>query len=99
MLAFEHSRIRGVSVFTVLHKRDPAKNMARFYALSVQPNLFGSWSLIKEWGRIGRGGRVRIDLCDSLDEAVTAYNVMLRQKQRRGYTQEVLHGDSPFTAY
>ena len=72
-------------MFTVLRKRDPQRNMARFYELSVQPNLFGSWSLIREWGRIGRGGRVKIELCDSLEEAISAYNVMLKQKQRRGY--------------
>ena len=26
-----------------LTKRDPVKNMARFYALDVQPTLFGEW--------------------------------------------------------
>ncbi|MCP4781752.1 MAG: WGR domain-containing protein [Hyphomicrobium sp.] len=30
--------------------------MARFYAMSVQPNLFGQWSLLREWGRIGSAG-------------------------------------------
>ncbi len=73
-------------MFTVLRKRDPARNMARFYAPSVQHSLFGSWSLIREWSRIGRGGRVKIDLCDSLEHAGAAFNVMLRQKQRRGYS-------------
>lgn len=72
-------------MFTVLRKRDPQRNMARFYALSVQPNLFGSWSLIRQWGRIGRGRRVKIELCDSLEEAISAYNVMVKQKQPRGY--------------
>jgi predicted DNA-binding WGR domain protein len=72
-------------VFTVLRKRDPQRNMARFWALSVQLNLFGSWSLIREWGRIGQGRRVKIELCDSLEEAISAYDVMLKQKQRRGY--------------
>jgi predicted DNA-binding WGR domain protein len=32
------------------------KNMARFYKLDVQPTLFGDWTVIREWGRIGRGG-------------------------------------------
>jgi predicted DNA-binding WGR domain protein len=64
--------------FTILRKRDPQRNLARFYALSVQPNLFGSWPLIREWGRIGRGGRMKIELCDSLEQAVAAFNVMLR---------------------
>jgi hypothetical protein len=26
---------------------DPEKNMARFYKLDVQPNLFGHWSLAR----------------------------------------------------
>jgi predicted DNA-binding WGR domain protein len=28
-----------------LTKRDPVKNMARFYALHLQPTLFGGWPL------------------------------------------------------
>ncbi len=40
-----------------LHKRDPAKNMARYDTLSVQPNLFSGQSAIREWGRIGQGHR------------------------------------------
>jgi predicted DNA-binding WGR domain protein len=71
--------------FTMLRKWDPQRNMARFYALSVQPNLFGSWSFIREWSRIGRGRRMKIELCDSLEEAVAAFNVKLSQKQKRGY--------------
>jgi predicted DNA-binding WGR domain protein len=59
--------------------------MARFYALSVQPNLFGSWSIIREWGQIGRGGRVKIDWCNPLEEAAAAFAVKLREKQKRGY--------------
>ncbi len=36
---------------------DPEHNKWRFYALSVQPTLFGDWVLVREWGRIGAGGR------------------------------------------
>jgi predicted DNA-binding WGR domain protein len=60
----------------------------RYYVLSVQPNLFGGWSLIHEWGRIGSPGRVRIDLCASLDEAREAYSRKLREKRRREYGRE-----------
>jgi predicted DNA-binding WGR domain protein len=35
---------------------DPAANKRRFYHLSIQPTLFGEWALVREWGRIGRGG-------------------------------------------
>ena len=41
---------------TRLERRDRKKRMARFYSLSVQPNLFGGYSLICEWGRIGQRG-------------------------------------------
>jgi predicted DNA-binding WGR domain protein len=33
----------------VHHRIEPEKNMARFYRLDVQPDLFGWWSFIREW--------------------------------------------------
>jgi predicted DNA-binding WGR domain protein len=71
--------------YTRLQKRDPRRNQYRYYLLDVQPHLFGGWSVIREWGRIGHPGQVRIDLCDNLEEAALAFNEKLRQKQRRGY--------------
>ena len=79
--------------YTRLHKRDPKRNQYRYYLLNVQPHLFGGWSLIREWGRIGRPGQVRIDLCDSLDEAARAFEGKRLQKQRRGYADSVPTGD------
>ena len=70
---------------TILQKRDSEQNQHRYYLLDVQPHLFGGWSFIREWGRIGRPGRIKIDLCDTLEEAAHAFNEKLRQKQRRGY--------------
>ena len=32
--------------------------MARFYAMCLQPTLFGDWALLREWGRIGSTGRM-----------------------------------------
>lgn len=43
----------------ILHRTDPARNMRRFYRLDVQPDLFGQWCFIREWGRIGSTGQVR----------------------------------------
>ena len=37
---------------------DPDRNMRRFYALDLQPDLFGGCTLVHEWGRIGLAGRV-----------------------------------------
>jgi WGR domain len=55
----EHDFEAGPMTAIVLRRTDAEKNMARFYRLDVQPNLFGSWSFIPEWGRIGRLGQAR----------------------------------------
>jgi len=55
---------------TYLEKRDAATNQARYYRMLVLPNLFGAWTLYREWGRIGQGGKVRMEWFDSEDLAV-----------------------------
>jgi hypothetical protein len=35
-------------------RSDPTKNLHRYYRLDVQPDLFGPWRFVREWGRIGR---------------------------------------------
>ncbi|UGY17951.1 WGR domain-containing protein [Bradyrhizobium septentrionale] len=62
---------------------DAEKNMARFYKLDVQPTLFGEWAVIREWGRIGRGGTVRS--YDNVEAAEAARDQQRQVKQRRGY--------------
>jgi predicted DNA-binding WGR domain protein len=69
----------------VLHKHVPERNQHRFYALEVTPNLFGAWSLIRTWGRIGASGQQRIDWHDTQEAAEQARDRLLRAKQRRGY--------------
>jgi predicted DNA-binding WGR domain protein len=69
----------------VLERVDRTKNMARYYVLSVEPTLFAESSLVRQWGRIGRVGRTRIDLYASPPLAQIALNTWLEKKQRRGY--------------
>jgi predicted DNA-binding WGR domain protein len=69
----------------VLHKHVPERNQHRFYALEVTPNLFGAWSLIRSWGRIGTPGQQRIDWHDTQAAAEQACARLLQAKQRRGY--------------
>ena len=40
-----------------LHRTNAARNMHRYYRLDVQPDLFGEWCFVREWGRIGRPRR------------------------------------------
>jgi predicted DNA-binding WGR domain protein len=69
-----------------MRRSDPARNMQRFYSLDVQPDLFGAFTLIREWGRIGRGGRVKLEGFASAVEAQAALERQRYVKERRGYS-------------
>lgn len=69
----------------VLERRDPARNMARFYVLSIEPTLFGDVALVREWGRLGTQGRRRLDLFREHATASEALDTWLGRKVRRGY--------------
>ncbi len=71
----------------LLHRIDPARNMARFYALSIEPSLFDDVALLRRWGRIGRRGRQIIELHRDHSDALRAFNRYAQQKQRRGYSE------------
>ncbi|TBG55864.1 WGR domain-containing protein [Rhizobium leguminosarum] len=68
-----------------IERREPDKNMARFYALSIEPNLFGGTSLVRSWGRIGCRGQQKIHVLDSEAKAVDLLLTLLRRKRSRGY--------------
>lgn len=72
---------------TVLFRIDPTRNMRRFYSVSVQPNLFGGHSVMRNWGRIGTSGRIRLVLYDSKSHALDAQDNLVRSKLQRGYEQ------------
>ena len=77
-----------------LEKRDMDKNQAWFYTMAVLPNLFGEWTLRREWGRIGAHGQVRLDLLQSHVEAEDALLTLENRKRRRG----ILHGAAAIPA-
>ncbi|WP_084674073.1 WGR domain-containing protein [Methylobacterium sp. WSM2598] len=64
---------------------DPDKNMARFYRIDVQPNLFGQFAAVRQWGRIGTEGRVTETWHDSEKAADDAAALALTRKLKRGY--------------
>ena len=69
----------------VLERRDPSRDMARFYVLAIEPTLFGDMALVREWGRIGSSGRRRLDLHSDKMSAGEALDLWLARKTRRGY--------------
>ena len=68
-----------------MRRIDPARNMRRFYRMSIQPDLFGGASLVREWGRIGARGQVMIEPHADEGQAVTALMKLAGVKKRRGY--------------
>ena len=64
---------------------DPARNMARFYVLSIEPTLFGDEALVRRWGRIGSYGRQRSEFFREPAAAQVALEAWRIRKRRRGY--------------
>ena len=68
-----------------LTRIDPATNTRRFYRMQIVQGLFGEWSLVREWGRTGQPGQVRIDWFEDEGDAKAArFNIQM-QKAKRGY--------------
>jgi len=51
----------------------------------VTVDLFGDTFLLRNWGRIGTGGRLRWDLCADLSRATVSLRVLAQRKRMRGY--------------
>ena len=69
-----------------LVKTDETKNQRRFYSMHLLPTLFGDWSLVREWGRLGFGGTVRFDPFPTEQSALKALDTIKSAKLKRGYS-------------
>jgi predicted DNA-binding WGR domain protein len=78
----------------VLRRIEPQRDMRRFYALSLQPDLFGTVSVVKERGRIGQPGTVRQEVCADLTAARAALALRMSKKIKRGYQRVGSQGNA-----
>jgi predicted DNA-binding WGR domain protein len=69
----------------VLHRIDPEKGIARFYALMIEQDLFGTVRLVRNWGRIGTNGQELVEVFETELDAGTALEKMAAAKRQRGY--------------
>lgn len=69
-----------------IERTDPSKNMARFYAMSIEPTLFGDTCLTRRWGRIGADGQKKVHHFAREQDAVVLFLDLVRQKRSRGYS-------------
>jgi predicted DNA-binding WGR domain protein len=68
-----------------LTRVEPAADRFRFYRLMLQPDLFGGCTLVREWGRCGQPGTVRVRTLATDVEAARLLAGELAQRRRRGY--------------
>lgn len=68
-----------------IERTEPAKNMARYYAMEISGTLFGEACLTRTWGRIGRRGQSKMEQFESEHEAVDVFLELMRKKRKRGY--------------
>ncbi|KRB49331.1 hypothetical protein ASE04_19275 [Rhizobium sp. Root708] len=68
-----------------VERTDHAKNMARYYSMSIDANLFGEPSLTRRWGRIGSKGQTLIHHFEREQDAVCLFLELTRQKRARDY--------------
>ncbi|UFX12990.1 WGR domain-containing protein [Sinorhizobium meliloti] len=78
-----------------VERKDRAKNMARYYAMSIDANLFGELCLTRRWGRIGTKRQTLIHHFEREQDAVSLFLELTRQKRARGYrTRSAATGES-----
>ena len=59
----------------------------RFYRVEVTENLFGEYSVLREWGSSGSRGRLLVVWFSNLREAVVAAEHWGKGAQRRGFIE------------
>ncbi|EUB98347.1 WGR domain-containing protein [Rhizobium sp. CF080] len=64
---------------------DKTRNMARYYALSIQQTLFGEAAVMRCWGRIGKPGGEKCEVFDTEAEAAAHFLQLARKKRLKGY--------------
>lgn len=68
-----------------LTRIEPAANRFRFYKLFLAPSLFGDWVLVREWGRIGAAGTIKMEHFTDPGAALLTMQKLIRAKKRHGY--------------
>jgi predicted DNA-binding WGR domain protein len=70
-----------------LTRTDPTRNIDRFYLIDVTPTLFGEWALVREWGRRGSPGTVRLNSYERRNDAETAEQRTIKRRLQHGYRE------------
>ncbi|RWR30438.1 WGR domain-containing protein [Sinirhodobacter populi] len=69
----------------LLYYENDKTNALRFYNVSIETDLFNEPVVVRNWGRKGTHGKVKRVVCKSHGEAITAMEVLVGRKIRKGY--------------
>ena len=71
-----------------LTRQDDNTRHCRYYSVRIDPDLFGRWSLIRQWGRLDyHGGVLRIDSFESETLALGRLSRIVARQKQRGYLE------------
>lgn len=74
-----------------LYLQDKTLNKNRYYNIHIQRDLFGTFSVIREWGRIDyNGGQVQITPAMTESEAIRESERIEKYRLSRKYTPVLL---------
>lgn len=74
-----------------LMQRDTGRG-SRFYRVALYENLFGEYSVLREWGRSSTRGAERLAWFSNLRDACAAVDRWQRRAQSRGYSAAATKG-------
>ena len=78
-----------------LQHPDAGAQAPRFLRLSLQPDLFGGWELLRESGQAGGRIQLRRELYLQRNEATDAFEKARDQQLKRGFQVMFTHGEQP----
>jgi predicted DNA-binding WGR domain protein len=69
-----------------LTRTDATRNINRFFVVDITPTLFGDWAVLREWGRRGSPGTLRVDSYRRQEEAQSPEQRTIKRRLQRGYS-------------
>jgi predicted DNA-binding WGR domain protein len=69
-----------------LTRTDPTRNIDRFYVVEIMPSLFGEWTMLRENGRRGLPGTLRLTSYERRADAEAAERRTLKRRLAHGYS-------------
>lgn len=68
---------------------EPEHNHYRSYRLELTQDLFGTWALVRSWGRIGRSPRTQVEYFVFRFDAKERAQRIIRRRLAHGYQVKV----------